>query len=134
MVERVFKVNLFVIDLCVLVIAETVLIFLFVRFTLPSVGITSFLLIFVLLVKDVPAFRARIDDLLSPFIGNKFAYLDRVDAMVLILINTLILAFLLTVLIKEEEFGKTALGAGGKRDEGAGKAGGRDPEDHSGDF
>ena len=102
-VSRLFKVNLFVIDLCVLVIAETLMILLFHKYTLPSIGIASVLMIVFVSLKDLSISSELITSVFSPFVVNKYAFLRTSDVIMLIIINTLILTFMITVLLKEAE-------------------------------
>ncbi len=109
-VDRLFKVNLFVIDLCVLVIAETLMILLFYKYTLPSIGIASVMMIALVSLKDFSISNELITSVFSPFIENKYAFLGTSDVVMLIILNTLILTFMITVLLKEAEV--TAPGIG----------------------
>ena len=102
-VGHLFKVNLFVIDLCVLVLVESLMILLFCRYTLPSISTASILIIVLLFLKDLPITNKLIMRLLSPFAANKYAFLNISDVIVLIMINTLVLTFLITVMLKEAE-------------------------------
>jgi len=102
-VGRLFKVNLFIIDLCALVIVESLMILLFCSYTLPSISTASILIIILLFLKDLPIANKLITRLLSPFAANKYAFLNISDVIVLIMINTLVLTFLITVMLKEAE-------------------------------
>ena len=100
---RLFKVNLFMVDLCVLVIAESLLILLFCTYTLSSIGVSTVVVVMLLWLKEFSFSSSVITRIFSPFVANNYAFLDTCDAVVLILLNTLLLCFLITVLLKEGE-------------------------------
>ncbi len=102
-VGHLFKVNLFIIDLCLLMIIETLLILLFYKYTLSSMSVASVLLILFLMASNKWETRRAIVGALTPFISNKTASLDMADALILIIVNTLLLSLLVTVLLKEVE-------------------------------
>jgi hypothetical protein len=101
--DNLFRVNLFVIDLCVLLIVESLLILLFCRFTLPSMGIACVAMVTFLSLRPPIENTQIITRVFSPFIANRYAFLETADAILLFAINTLMLAFLVTVLLKETE-------------------------------
>jgi hypothetical protein len=107
--DNLFKVNLFVIDLCVLMITESLLILLFYRFTLPSIGIACIAMVTVLSLRTPIENTRIITRVFSPFLSNKHAFLETSDFILLLMINTVMLAFLVTVLLKESDIENTQL-------------------------
>jgi len=111
--DSLFKANLFVIDLCLLIIAESLLILLFYRFTLPSIGISCIGMVLFLSFRSPIENTRIITNTFSPFISNKYAFLETSDFILLLIINTVMLAFLMTVLLKEAELKDVIVKDGG---------------------
>jgi hypothetical protein len=101
--DNLFRVNLFIIDLSALLIAESLIILLFYRFTFPSIGISCLAMIVFLSLRAPIEYSRFITRIFSPFIANRYAFLETTDVILLIMINTLMLSFLVTVVIKETE-------------------------------
>jgi hypothetical protein len=97
-----FRANLFAIDLCLIVLAEAALILLFVRFTIPATLIATV----VILLTTANAVRRLHSELIpkyvSPFVTNRYATLTHTDLMLLIALSGLIMAFLVSILLKQE--------------------------------
>jgi len=102
-VDRLFKVNLFIIDLCVLVIVESLLILLFYTYPLPSIGVSTAVAVILLWLREFTISSRLITRVFTPFINNRYAFLDTSDVVVLIILNTLLLCFMITVLMREGE-------------------------------
>jgi len=96
--SEAFKVNLFIIDLALLLVIESLLVFLFVRYTTPALVISSAALI------ALAAFRRRVFDhetatrLFAPFVRNSYARLGLRDAVLLLVLNAVLLAFLIAIM------------------------------------
>lgn len=101
--NNLFKVNLFVIALCILLVIETLLIVAFYRYTLPSIGISCVSLIIFLSLKSPLENSRIITKIFSPLVSNKYAFLDITDLVLILIINTVMISFLVTVLLKECE-------------------------------
>lgn len=101
--SNLFKVNLFVINLCILLITETLLILAFYKYTLPSIGISCVTMIFFLSLKSPLENSRIIARIFSPLASNKYAFLDLTDLILILIINTVMISFLVTVLLKECE-------------------------------
>ena len=97
---ELFRVNLFIIDLCLLILVETFLIYVFFRFTVISVTISMALLILFVIVGGNILNRQKLIQIFSPFVDNKYAALGLSDAIILFILNSLILSFLITVILK----------------------------------
>jgi len=91
--SEAFKVNLFIIDLALLLVIESLLVFLFVRYTTPALVISSAALI------ALAAFRRRVFDhetatrLFAPFVRNSYA-----RPVLLLVLNAVLLAFLIAIM------------------------------------
>lgn len=96
-----YRANLFAIDLCLIVLAEAALIILFVKFTVPAVLIAT---VTMLLMAANSAQQLRgelIPSFVSPFVSNNYATLTYTDLILLIVLSGLIVAFLVSVLLKQ---------------------------------
>ncbi len=113
--SELFRVNLFIIDLCLLILVETFLIYVFFRFTVISVTISmGLLIVFVSFGKKILT-RQKLIQIFSPFADNKYATLGLSDAIILFILNSLILSFLITVILKEKYEEKLLSQSEGKR-------------------
>lgn len=100
-----YRANLFAIDLCLIVLAETVLIILFVKFTVPATLIATLATIFMTL-KVSNRFRSDpLPEFLSRLVTNRYATLSHTDMMLLIILSGLIMSFLVSVLLKQAGVG-----------------------------
>jgi hypothetical protein len=93
-----FRVNLFLIDLSILLVIESVLILLFVRYTAPALIVSSALvLVLAALGRDVFG-HGRITVLLAPLARNDYAALGLRHVVLLLALNALLLAFLVAMM------------------------------------
>ncbi len=113
--SELFRVNLFIIDLCLLILVETFLIYVFFRFTIISVTISMGLLIVFMIVGKKILTRHKLIEIFSPFVDNKYATLGLSDAIILFILNSLILSFLITVVLKGKYEEKLLNESRGKR-------------------
>jgi hypothetical protein len=98
---KLYRANLFMIDLCLIVLAEAALILLFVRFTIPAVLVATVALLIVTANSAQPLRDKLIPRLLSSFVTNKYATLTYTDLILLIMLSGVIMAFLMSVLLKQ---------------------------------
>lgn len=96
-----YRANLFVINLCLVVLGETLLMVVFVRYTVPATLIATLIVLF---VGFQPSDKLRMEmfpRFMSRFVTNRYATLSHSDLVLLVILNGLIMAFLMSVLLKE---------------------------------
>ena len=96
-----YRANLFAINLCLIVVAETLLIMLFVKYTVPATLVATLTIIFMTFRAGQRLRSDMIPGVLSPLVTNRYATLSHTDLMLLIILSGLIMAFLMSVLLKE---------------------------------
>jgi len=92
-----FRVNLFILDLSLLLVFESILILIFVRYTVPALLISSAAIVTVAALGRRLALRDEITGLMAPFVRNNYAALGLRDTAVLLLLNALLLAFMIAM-------------------------------------
>jgi hypothetical protein len=92
-----FRVNLFIIDLSLLLVLESLLILLFVRYTVPALLISCVAMVIAAVFGPELALRDEITRLLAPLVRNNYAALGLRDTAVLLLLNALLLAFMIAM-------------------------------------
>ena len=92
-----FRVNLFIIDLSLLLVFESILILVFVRYTVPALLVSSGAIVAVAALGPQLALRDQITELLAPFVRNNYAALGLRDIAVLLFLNALLLAFMIAM-------------------------------------
>lgn len=96
-----YRANLFVINLCLLILGETLLIVVFVKYAVPATLIATLLVVFVAVQPSGKVRSEVVPSLLSRFVTNRYATLSHSDLVLLVILNSLIMAFLMSVLLKE---------------------------------
>jgi len=96
-----YRANLFTTDLCVIVLAEAALILLFVKFTIPATLIATVVMLFMAANSAEKLRGELIPKFASRFVTNRYATLTHSDLMLLIVLSGLIMAFLVSVLLKQ---------------------------------
>jgi hypothetical protein len=96
-----YRANLFAIDLCLIVLAEALLIILFVKYTLPAAVIGTIAIVFLMTGANQSSRSHFISNLLSGFVTNRYATLSHTDMVLLTILSGLIMAFLVSVLLKQ---------------------------------
>ena len=96
-----YRANLFAIDLCLIVMGEVAMIILFVKFTLPAVLAATATMLFIMADSGQRLREGVIPRLLSRFVTNRYATLSHTDLTLLIILSGLIMAFLMSVLLKQ---------------------------------
>lgn len=95
---RAFRINLFLINLSLLVVLESLLIFIFVRFTVPAVVISSVAILALVATRPQWFDRGVITRLFVPLVRSPYAALGLSDAVLLFLLNALLLAFMISMM------------------------------------
>jgi len=93
-----FRVNLFIIDLSLLLVAESLLVFLFVRYTAPALAFSTGVIIAVTAFRRPVLERETVTRLFAPFVRNAYAALHLRDALLLLVLNALLLAFMIAMM------------------------------------
>lgn len=96
-----YRANLFVINLCLLILGETLLIVVFVKYAVPATLIATLLVVFVGVQPSGTLRSEVVPSLVSRFVTNRYATLSHSDLVLLVILNSLIMAFLMSVLLKE---------------------------------
>lgn len=96
-----YRANLFVINLCLVVLGETLLMVVFMKYTVPATLIATLIVLFVGFQPNDKLRREMFPRLLSRFVTNRHATLSHSDLVLLVILNGLIMAFLMSVLLKE---------------------------------
>lgn len=96
-----YRANLFIINLCLVVLGETLLIVVFVKYTVPATLIAILMVVFLGIQPSDKLRREVFPSLLSRFVTNRYATLSHSDLVLLVMLNGLIMAFLVSVLLKE---------------------------------
>ncbi len=96
-----YRANLFAIDLCLIVLAEVTLIVLFVRFTIPAALVATAAMVLIMADAAQELRGEVIPRFLSRFVANKYATLSHTDLVLLIILSGLIMAFVVSVLLKQ---------------------------------
>lgn len=96
-----YRANLFAIDLCLIVLAQTLLITLFVKFTIPATLIATVIVVFMGLNASQRLRNETMPGFLSQFVTNRYATLSHTDMVLLIILSSLIMAFLVSALLKQ---------------------------------
>jgi hypothetical protein len=95
--DEAFRVNLFIIDLSLLVVFESLLIFVFIRYTIPAL-VTSTVLVAVLSTVGRRLIgRGTVLRLFARLVRNEYAALGLSDIMFLFLLNALLIAFVVAI-------------------------------------
>lgn len=98
---QLYRANLFAIDLCLLVLAEATMILLFVKFTIPATLVATATVVFMTANSSRRLRGELIPEFLSLFVTNKYASLTHTDLVLLMVLSGLIMAFLVSVLLKQ---------------------------------
>jgi hypothetical protein len=96
-----YRANLFTINLCLIVLAETLLIVLFVKYTVPATLIATIAVVFMTISSSERLRSNVIPGFLSRLVTNRYATLSHTDLMLLMILSGLIMAFLVSVLLRE---------------------------------
>jgi len=96
-----YRANLFAIDLCLIVLAEAAMIVLFVKFTIPAVIAATVMMVFITAGSGERLRGGLIPRFLSRFVTNRYATLTYTDLVLLIALSGLIMAFLVSVLLRQ---------------------------------
>jgi hypothetical protein len=96
-----YRANLFAIDLCLIVLAEALLIVLFVRFTIPAALTGTAILLFMMVNVGRKLRSKLVVGGLSRFVTNRYATLSHTDMVLLIVLSGLIMAFLVSAMLKQ---------------------------------
>jgi hypothetical protein len=99
-----FQVNLFLIDLSLLLIVESVLIFIFVRYTVPALAISSGVIVALVFAGRGLFERGTIQHLFVRFARTEYAALGLGDIGLLFALNALLLAFLVAMMHHYQQF------------------------------
>jgi hypothetical protein len=96
--DEAFRVNLFIIDLSLLVVFESLLIFVFIRYTIPAL-VTSTVLVAVLSTVGRQLIgRDALLVLFARLVRNEYAALGLSDVVFLFLLNALLMAFVVAIM------------------------------------
>jgi hypothetical protein len=93
-----FHVNLFLINLSLLLVVESLLIFLFIRFTVPAMLISCAGVLGVMGFGRGLLTNERLNNLVLLLAHNQYAYLSRRDGAHLFALNALLIAFLVALM------------------------------------
>ncbi len=96
-----YRANLFTINLCLIVLAETLLIVLFVKYTVPAALLATAAVVLSMMNVTDGLRRNAMPAFLSRLVTNRYATLSYTDLILLIMLSGLIMAFLISVLLKE---------------------------------
>jgi preprotein translocase subunit SecG len=96
-----YRANLFAIDLCLIVLTEVSLIVLFVKFTIPAALVATATMVLIMADAADTLRGELIPRLLSRFVSNRYATLSHTDLVLLIILSGLIMAFVVSVLLKQ---------------------------------
>jgi hypothetical protein len=96
-----YRANLFAIDLCLIVLVETTLIILFVKFTVPAALVATLVMIYVTLSMSDEWRSESLQRFFSRFVTNGHATLSHTDMMLLIVLSGTIMSFLMSALLKQ---------------------------------
>jgi len=93
-----FRVNLFLIDLSLLLVVESILIFLFVRYTVPALLISCVGVLGVMGFGRGVLKHPALSSIVVLLTRNQYAQLGRNDAVLLVALNALLIAFLIAMM------------------------------------
>lgn len=96
-----YRANLFAIDLCLIVLTEVSLIVLFVKFTIPAALLATATMVLIMADAADTLRGELIPRFLSRFVSNRYATLSHTDLVLLIILSGLIMAFVVSVLLKQ---------------------------------
>jgi len=96
-----YRANLFAIDLCLIVLVETSLIILFVKFTVPAAVVATLLMVFMTLNVSEEWRSESLQRFFSRFVTNRYATLSHTEMLLLTILSGTIMAFLMSVLLKQ---------------------------------
>jgi hypothetical protein len=96
--SEAFRVNLFLIDLSILLVIESVLILVFVRYTAPALIVSSAVVLVLAAIGPHVFGYQSITILLAPFARNEYAALGLRHVVLLFALNALLLAFLVAMM------------------------------------
>jgi hypothetical protein len=96
-----YRANLFAIDLCLIVMAEMLLIILFVKFTMPATAVATFLILLTTFKAGDVLRRKAASGVLSRLVTNRYATLSHTDMLLLMILSGLIISFAVGVILKQ---------------------------------
>lgn len=96
--DEMFRVNLFVIDLALLIVFECLLILVFIRYTVPALVISTVLVTVLSTVGRRLVGRDVMLPLFALLVRNEYARLDLTDILFLFLLNALLMAFMVAIM------------------------------------
>jgi hypothetical protein len=102
--SEAFRVNLFLIDLSLLLILESILIFIFVRYTAPALVISSVLIVGLVAAGRSLLKRGTVVRLFARLVRNDYTALGLHDVVLLFVLNALLLAFLVGMMHHYQQF------------------------------
>ncbi len=100
-----FRVNLFLINLSLILILESVLIFIFVRYTVPALVISSGVIVGLVAAGQRLFEREIVTRLFARLVRNEYAALGLREAVLLFLLNALLLAFMIAMMHHYRQLG-----------------------------
>jgi len=96
--DEMFHVNLFIIDLSLLIVFECLLILVFIRYTVPALVISTLAVVVLSTVGRQLIDRDTMLVVFARLVRNEYARLDLTDVTFLFLLNALLMAFMVAIM------------------------------------
>ena len=111
--DEMFRVNLFIIDLSLLIVFECLLILVFIRYTVPALVISTLVVTVLSTVGRRLIGRDTMLVVFARLVRNEYARLDLTDTTFLFLLNALLMAFMVAIMYHHQALDPTSVELGG---------------------